>query len=163
MKLWVSRWNHPCMGLKVKSSLIILFVPKSSDKCSWDRSGKTQTLRRKPCEDEGRDWSDVKEQPGEAGRERNGSPLVLPEGCGTVDTLMSDFWPPDSKRMNFCCFNYLVFGHLLWKLQEVNTGHPGINSIFETCLLCIHSWFIVWLEMESTCKVMIIFSDTGKW
>lgn len=56
----------------------------------------------------GRDWRGDWQPPGA------GSPPDSSEGAWPCDTLISDSRPPDSKRINFCCWSLPVCASLLW-------------------------------------------------
>ena len=65
--------------LEMRSSWFIWVGLKSSDKCPYKRHTERDTEKRRPCEDRGRDWSNVAPKPRKAcshrklGRRKQGS------------------------------------------------------------------------------------------
>ena len=108
--------------LRIRLSCIRQVGPKSNDKCSYKRKtkGDLRKKRRRPCEDGGRNWRDAAtshEMP-ETTRNEKRQGRILPwklwRECGPVDTLISDFWPPELREDKFVVLSHPLCGNLLW-------------------------------------------------
>ena len=76
--------------------------PKSSDGRSYKKPKRRRhsgTQKGRPCEDRSRDWNpaDTKE-----GRDQI-LPMSLQKKNNLANVWISDFWPPDCGKANFCC------------------------------------------------------------
>lgn len=56
------------------------------------------------------------------------------EGVWPCNTWVLDLWPPGCDRADFCGFNHLACGALLWLLQDIFTN----SGYYKTCKFCQH-------------------------
>ena len=95
---------------------------------------------RMPCEERGRNWSDMSAHQGmpkiassnQKLGERHGTdfPSEPPVGANTANTLILDFEPPGWERINFCCFTPLKSVVLCYSSpREVILRDYGICSL----------------------------------
>ena len=108
------------------SSWIIQMGPKSNDKCPQKRQKRrTDRKRRRLCENRGRVWSYAEVSQGRPGAirswQRQGKilPYSLQRERGPANTLISNFWPERSDRINIYCFKPPT----LWKFVTIALGN----------------------------------------
>lgn len=61
----------------------------------YETKGKTQTKRKRLCDDRGRDWGDLSTHQKPGGSQGVAPPLELPEGARPAHAVMSHSWSPE--------------------------------------------------------------------